>query len=259
MKARDIYISAGHTNVAGRDRGAAANGHIEGVLAADLRRDIVSGLRSRGVTVHADSDDSILAETLRWARNLTTNRCIVIDLHWNSASPTATGTETLVPSDASFFEIMLAQSFSQTVSDTLGLRLRGGFGGMNGVRSELESHHGRLGFMRLTGENILPEICFISNPNDMGRFNSNRSELVNNIVTMLDNFSMAEVGRVSTSGGALNMRNQPSANGVLINRLMNGQQVITFQQENGFYRIGANMGGRLTLGWASSNFIKIQK
>lgn len=249
MRTRDIYISAGHSNVAGRDRGAASNGFIEGVLTADLRRDMVAELTRRGLRVFADADDSILSQTLTWMRNRTTNRCIVLDLHWNSAIPSATGTETFVPSDAGLFELSLAADFSKAIADTLGIRMRGNFKGYTGVKSELESHHGRLGWMRLTGQNILSEVCFISNQNDMRLYNENRSALIVALCDVLQRYANTEIGIINTTTGALNVRSTPAiASNNIVGRVAMGSIVFVTEERNGFVRIPN--------GWVSRQFVK---
>lgn len=189
---RQIYISAGHSTRQGRDRGAVGNGFIEGVEAANFRRLLVQELRALGKVPIVDVDDSILSETLAFFRNRTTNNCIVLDIHFNSGPASATGTETLIPSENTEFERNLAKALSDTMSKVLAIPLRGNYKGLSGVRTELESHHGRLGWMRLTGENVLIEICFISNPNDMRRYQENKHKLAKEIAKVLFKFAGGE-------------------------------------------------------------------
>lgn len=186
---RKIFISAGHSNKPGKDRGASGNGFIEGELTVELRNLIVSELKKMGVNPVVDEDDSILSQSINFFRNLTTNTCIVMDIHWNAGPPTATGTETLIPSENTKFERELAGKISEVVSKRLGIRLRGNHRGILGVKTEAESHHGRLGWMRLTGENILPEICFISNKSDMESYQKNKQCLAKDIANVLVEFA----------------------------------------------------------------------
>lgn len=180
---RNIYISAGHSNTKGRDMGAVGQGFIEGVEAAELRNIIYSELKKLGVTAIVDKDDSILADTLKFFKNLTDSKSIVIDIHFNSSgTDKATGTETLIPSGATQFEKELATELTKVMSETLGIKSRG-------VKSEADSHHGRLGFMRLTGENVLLEVCFISNKSDMESYRKNRFILGKKIAETLYNFA----------------------------------------------------------------------
>lgn len=189
---RKIFISAGHSNKPGRDRGASGNGFIEGNLTVELRNLIVSELKKLGVNAIVDKDDSILSETVNFFRNLTTNTCIVLDIHWNAGPATATGTETLIPSENTEFERRLAARLSQAVWNRLSIPMRGRHAGIQGVKTEAESHHGRLGWMRLTGENVLMEVCFISNPNDMLSYQNNKVKLAEDIAKVLFEFASGQ-------------------------------------------------------------------
>ena len=181
---RKIFISAGHSNTKGKDRGAIGNGYIEGDLTVEFRNLLVSELKKLGVKAIVDKDDSISSQTLNFFRNLTTNTCIVLDIHWNAANASATGTETLIPSQNTDFERRLAAKLSEVVANRLKIPLRGRHAGFSGVKTEAESHHGRLGWMRLTGENVLMEICFISNPNDMRSYQENKVQLASDIANV---------------------------------------------------------------------------
>jgi N-acetylmuramoyl-L-alanine amidase len=199
---RKIFISAGHSNRSGRDRGASGNGFIEGELTVELRNLIVIELKKMGVSPIVDKDDSILSESLNFLKNLTTNTCIVLDIHWNAATATATGTETLIPSQNTDYERRLAAKLSEVVSKRLNIPLRGKHAGFSGVKTEAESHHGRLGWMRLKGENVLMEICFISNPNDMRSYQANKVQLASDIANVLVEF--ARNGSTSATTSATN-------------------------------------------------------
>lgn len=222
---RKIFISAGHSTRQGRDRGATGNGFIEGVEAADFRRLLVQELKVLGNVPIVDVDDSILSETLAFLRNKTTNKCIVLDIHFNSASSTATGTETLIPSENTPFERQLAKALSDVMSNILSIPLRGNHAGLRGVKTELESHHGRLGWMRLTGENVLIELCFISNINDMRSYQNNKVTLAKEMAKILFRFSNTDdgVNYVIQSGDTLNIISRrfsiPLQDLILINNL----------------------------------------
>jgi len=191
---KKIFLSAGHSNTKGRDRGASGNGYIEGELTVELRNLIVIELRKLGITPIVDSDNSIFSETVNFFRNRTTKDCIVVDLHWNAATPQATGTETLIPAQHTKFERELAQAISEVIGQTLSIPLRG----VKGVKTELESHHGRLAWMRLTGENILPEICFITNSRDMSSYQQNKRLLAERIANVLYEFAREKTSQTTT-------------------------------------------------------------
>jgi N-acetylmuramoyl-L-alanine amidase len=189
---RKIFLSAGHSNKAGKDRGASGNGFIEGELTVELRKLIADELIASGVKPIIDDNDSVLSQTVSFFKNITTDSCIVVDLHWNAGPPTATGTEVLIPSANTKFERELASNIAYVISKRLGIKTRGNHAGLAGVKTEAESHHGRLGWMRLTGENILPEICFISNKSDMESYQKNKVALAKDIAMVLLDFAREE-------------------------------------------------------------------
>ena len=161
---RKIFISAGHSTVAGKDCGASGNGFVEGVLAAELRSLIVKKLQNiHGISPVVDADDSVLSQTLNAFRILVSPDSIAVDIHFNASdNKDANGVEVLIPAEPSKFERDIAGNLSDVISDTLGLKNRG-------VKTEIESHHGKLGWMRLNCENVLIEVCFITNTHEIGR------------------------------------------------------------------------------------------
>jgi len=176
---RDIFLSAGHSNVKGKDRGAAGNGYVEGDLTVEFRDLVFNFLTDEFGYCNVVTDDNrnFTSQTIRLFRNKTKSNSIVVDFHWNAATPAATGTEVLVPHDSTALENSLALSIAKSIGSILSIPLRGNHRGNKGVKSEMESHHGRLGWMRLTGENVLPEICFITNKSDMEKYQENKVEL----------------------------------------------------------------------------------
>lgn len=189
---RKLFISAGHTNVKGKDQGASGNGYIEGVETVRLRDAIVNHYKKLGGDVTIDSNSNTLAHTLTYFKNLVSPTSIVLDIHFNAASPSATGTETLIPNNNTEFERNLAYDLSYKVSKTLGIPARGKYNGLTGVKTEKDSHHGSLGWMKLTGDNVLMEICFISNKNDMESYEENFEKLAKEIAEVLYLYSLLE-------------------------------------------------------------------
>ena len=172
---RKLFISAGHSP---KKPGAQGNGFKEELLTIELRDLIFDELSALGVKATIDPNDNALAETINFFRKLINSNSVVLDIHFNSAaSALATGTETLIPEIYTRFEYNLASSLSNAVSSVLGIRLRGS----NGVKTEIESHHGKLAWMRMGAENILMEICFISNPSDMASYQANKVRLAKEI------------------------------------------------------------------------------
>lgn len=190
---KKVLISAGHTNVKGRDRGAVGNGYIEGELAVEFRGMLVKELEKYGVDVYKDLDNTTLTETIADFKLKTNSNTIAIDIHWNAATPAATGTEVLIPESNSATERSLAKDIADAISRILGIKLRGNYKGLAGVKTEAESHHKKLGFMRLSGETVLIEMCFISNASDMEKYQKNKKELVIEIGAIICNYAKGEV------------------------------------------------------------------
>lgn len=183
---RKIFISAGHSNKEGRDRGASGNGFIEGVLTVELRDLVCNELKKLGVTPIIDSNDSILSQTIAFFKNLVASESILLEVHWNASENTqAKGTETLIPKSFTTFERELAEALSKNVSDVLNIPLRGNLG----VITEAESARGTLGWMRLNGENVLMEICFITNKDEMEKYQLNKVRLAREIAKTLVKFA----------------------------------------------------------------------
>jgi len=180
---RKIFISAGHSP---KKPGASGNGYKEEMLAIAFRDLLVKELTNLGITATIDSNDNALTESINFFKRLISPNSIALDIHWNASSnATATGTETLIPAVYTNFEYELASRLSEAVSKTLNIRTRGA----NGVKTELESHHSSLGWMRLNAENVLMEICFISNKSDMDKYISSRIQLAKNIALILKEYS----------------------------------------------------------------------
>jgi N-acetylmuramoyl-L-alanine amidase len=179
---KTIFISAGHSNQIGKqDCGAIGNGYIEGELAVEFRTLLVTALKRKGAKTGIDPDNSVLKQTLNYFWNLTTDNSICIDIHWNAASPSATGTEVFIPNNHSLTELNLAREVAVAIASKLKIVARGN----RGVKLESESQHKSLGFMRLKGENILIEMCFITNANDMASYQSNKVQLAESLADVL--------------------------------------------------------------------------
>ena len=88
---RKIFIGAGHSNVKGRDRGASGNGYIEGELNVGFRDKLVAELKQLGANITVDKNDSVFWETIKKFKSLTSSDSIVVDIHFNAATPAATG------------------------------------------------------------------------------------------------------------------------------------------------------------------------
>lgn len=172
---KKIFLSAGHSNKVGEDRGASSKDGklVEGVLAAEFRHLLNERLMSLGVSTISDPDDTILLKSINFIKGKLGINDIAMEFHFNAAgSEQATGVEVLVPDNPSKNEMIYANNICKIFADTLHIRNRG-------VKTEIDSARGKLGFMRINGENILIEICFITNKTDMFNFISYQQVLVN--------------------------------------------------------------------------------
>lgn len=179
MKNRTLFISAGHSNTPDRDRGACGNGYQEGDLTAEFRELLMAELATQGVTALRDGDNSVTVETLQFIRKkLLDPRSILVDIHFNAAPPAATGTEVIIPESFSVFERDLADELAAYMATTLQIRNRG-------RKTEAQTARKKLAWMRAAGENILLEICFISNPSDIRSYQQNKHSLAAGIAGIL--------------------------------------------------------------------------
>jgi N-acetylmuramoyl-L-alanine amidase len=157
-----IYICAGHTNTGNHyDPGAVANGFKESALTAQLRDLICTELKKLGCTFKTDKDEQTLNQTIFAAG--TNEKDIVFDIHFNAASPQAGGCETFIPIEFTEREKRIAKEVTDTTCKIIGIPNRG-------VKLESQTRHKRLGMMRPAGTNMLWEVCFITNKDEMTKY-----------------------------------------------------------------------------------------
>lgn len=163
---RKIILSAGH---GGNDPGAVSGKFIERDLAIELRNLVESRLKAAGVTVNKDPDKYALVDTLKWLVGKYKNSDILLDLHWNAGKPSANGTEIIVPQSPSTIELGIANELLNSICK---------FGFSNrGVKRESQTARKTLAWMRPPAENILIEVCFISNKQDMDKYVANKEAI----------------------------------------------------------------------------------
>lgn len=176
---KDIFISAGHSNIAGQDRGAYGNGKWEGDLTVEFRDLLISELQELGITAKTDNNKNVLAQTLAYFKALVSQDSLLIDLHFNASSnKDAHGTEVYIPEISTDFEKQVAETVSAIIADQLKTRNRGVF-------KESQSQHTKLAWMKLIGENILIEICFISNYSDMFMYEGSKAKIAKELAKYL--------------------------------------------------------------------------
>lgn len=168
-----VFLSAGHNAISKnikQDPGAVGvNGLKEGILTIEFRDLVKKELDLLGVKYITDSDEESLAMYLE--RIKTGNASVVIEYHFDAASnPQAGGSTSLVEAEADRLDKLFATEIVNSVSSTLGIRNRG-------VISEADSHRGRLGLMREEGIICLCELAFITNADDIAKYNAKKKEL----------------------------------------------------------------------------------
>lgn len=179
-QSRSIFITAGHR---GGTTGANANNISEAVENIRLRDWISEGLRFRGACVINDNDNASLTNVVAQVNKMCTNRDICIDIHFNSSSsPSANGTEVLIPSSYSNLELELAEDVLNSICKTLGTRNRG-------VKREGSGQYKRLAMLSdVKCNSILVEVCFITNINDMFKYEKHLESMVDDLVSLLFNY-----------------------------------------------------------------------
>lgn len=186
---KTVFLSAGHTDQVGKnDVGAAGNGYYEGVLAVEFVKLLEAELKKLNVKVITDNFSNALAQTIISFKNLftkkqVTNKDIAIEIHWNAASPEATGTEVVIPGrnnskEASSVEKKLSLEIVDSIATILNIKNRG-------VKFEYQTARKKLGWMTLDAENILIEMCFISNKKDMESYQKNKDLLAKSLAKII--------------------------------------------------------------------------
>lgn len=178
QKQRKVFIVAGH---GGTDIGAVGNGYVESQLTIEFRNLIIAELGKLGIKAETDSDKNALAASLKWLKGLVSPNSIAIDIHWNASSnDVAKGSEVIIPELSSSFERAIARKLLDVFVDA-GFRDRG-------VKSELLTERKRLGWMRPSCENILIEVCFITNKQDMVVYQANKKLLAKRLALVIRDF-----------------------------------------------------------------------
>lgn len=181
---KTVYLIAGHEVINGK--GTGAHGFIdEAVENERLRDDITKILRNRNIKVVNDNNRSKLREVISWLKGIIRSQDLVIDIHFNASSNSkATGTETLIPKNANNIEKGLAKELAEVMSSTLKIKNRG-------VKCESTTRFGRLGILSdpYVASNVLIEVCFVSNENDVKLYKENYNSLVCVLANVLEKYA----------------------------------------------------------------------
>jgi len=166
---KTLFISAGHSD---KDPGAVGNGYTEADIVLEFRNLLGDELKKLGICFTMDGEKNTNLP-LSEAINLAKISDIAIEFHCNAFHlPTATGCETL--SDDHFD---LCDKINTLISECLGINNRGSKGQSSG-------QHSRLGFIS-KGKGIIVELFFISNPDDVIKYQNNKQELAKRMAIML--------------------------------------------------------------------------
>lgn len=179
-----IFISAGHNPLpsirTGKiDPGAVGNGYREADLTVEMRDLVKHELDMLGVKYISDVDNESLAEYLQ--RIKTGNASVVVEFHFDAASPQATGCSSIIEQEADRLDRAFATELAAVTSSILGIKNRG-------VITEAQSHRGRLGLMREDGVIALLEVAFISNADDVQKYQARKRELAKAIAPILKKY-----------------------------------------------------------------------
>lgn len=179
------YICAGHASEKGHNYDSGAIGAFNGKkiteaeLTVRVRDAVVAELKNRNeLNFKTDLDSWDLGQTIKNAD--TKESDIVLDIHFNAATPAASGVETFIPSASE--NTLLEKKYAKLLTDGLStiMKLPN-----RGVKTEDQCRHKRLGIMRPKGLNMLVEMCFITNQKDLATFFSNETAIVKFICDVL--------------------------------------------------------------------------
>lgn len=175
---KKVILSAGH---GGTDPGASGNGYVERDLAIEFRNLLVNELKALKINPLIDDDKNALKETLAWLRGKFGSKDILIDIHWNAAAnPEAKGSEVIIPDTGSYFEKSLGKALLRVLTD-LGFKDRG-------VKPEALTARRSLAWMKPNAENILIEMCFISNALDMKLYQANKNTIAKRMALVIQQY-----------------------------------------------------------------------
>lgn len=170
------FISAGHHL---KDSGAVSGGRQENFEAIKFRDKVIALCKSKGLKVIQDDDTETLAQYLQ--RIKSGDGSVVIEFHFDAANGVASGSTCLVGVDADRLDKSFAKELVDATSATLKINNRG-------VKSEAQSHRGRLGLMREQGIVALLELCFIDNKSDMIAYDNHNDELAVKISEIIEKY-----------------------------------------------------------------------
>jgi N-acetylmuramoyl-L-alanine amidase len=194
---KPLYITGGHQVLNGKGTGAhGVDGFDEAKEARKLVTDIIAHQKKwYGLDALTDKDSDTLNAVIAHQVKVVEKDFVCIDVHFNAGPASATGCEVFIPTTHTDEEQALAKELVTAISDTLGLKKRGGKLKALGVKTEAESQHPRIGMLSkpYKGLNVLLEICFITNEKDVKAYKDNYFKLVQKLSDVLGNYRKQEV------------------------------------------------------------------
>jgi N-acetylmuramoyl-L-alanine amidase len=158
-----ICLSAGHHL---KDPGASYGRYVERDLTIELRDLTADFLTEMGVSFILDKDFETLGQYLHRIR--TGSGSVVLEFHFDAAGPTATGTTVYIPDGKRVPPCDgMARDIAEMGARVLGIRNRG-------VLPASKSARKKLAIMDESGIVNLVEVCFITNPADMAKYEAQK-------------------------------------------------------------------------------------
>jgi N-acetylmuramoyl-L-alanine amidase len=181
-----LYLSAGHTPEATKgtkaDPGAIGNGLHEANLTSELRNLVLGELMLIAPTlkVLTDKDNQ---QTGEWVSYLVKNAKqgdVICDIHFNAATPAASGTEVIIPKAFTAKEKELGTLLNNAIIKVLNSKDRG-------VKTEAHTARGKIGILFQPGiaTNVLIEVCFISNKGEIENYQKHKISVAKAIAKVL--------------------------------------------------------------------------
>lgn len=170
------FILAGH---GGKDPGAMANGVREADLTREQQALISEQLKAADIPVFNEPKTANLNKTIAYVKKHLRPGDLVVDLHFNAATPLATGTEVYYRQQYTPRELTIAQLLSKRVAETLGIIDRG-------AKPESWSQHAQLGILHTgAAHSLLIETCFISHTGDLESYQAHKHAVAATIAKTL--------------------------------------------------------------------------
>jgi N-acetylmuramoyl-L-alanine amidase len=174
---RHIVILPGH---GGADPGAVANGYQEAELAKELGTEVYNVLKhmepAQPVSYLAISQG--LPQKIQMLNSKYAAEDVVLNIHFNAATPVAKGVEAYVHDETSAENRALATHLVQYIATNLRSANRG-------VKSERQSQHSRLGILHTKPRVILLEVCFITNKDEISEYHNKQGRIAHLIANTL--------------------------------------------------------------------------